>query len=412
MRNRWSIIRLAGPFLLVLIAGLAGGVWLARNVLNRIDPPPGIPSDAASEFELIGEAWETIQGAYVDQEETQPQQLTYGAISGMVQSLGDTGHSRFMDPEMARRHDNVLQGEFEGIGVYVEMRSGRPVVVTPFDDSPAQKAGLEPGDIIVAVDGEGVTDLPLQEVAGRILGPAGTEVTLTIMDPDTGGTRDVSIERAEVELDNVTWQRLPDSGVVHLRIAAFSEGVAQELEEALTEIKEQDVNGLILDLRNNPGGLLNAAVGVTSQFLENGNVLRRINAEGEVTEVPVESGGEALDVPLVVLINSGTASAAEIVTGALQDAGRATAIGQTTFGTGTVLNEFPLSDGSVLLLAVEEWRTPEGRVIWHKGLDPDIQVALPDQARPLFPIQEQDLTAEALQNSEDTQLVRALEALR
>jgi carboxyl-terminal processing protease len=279
------------------------------------------------------------------------------------------------------------------------------------DGSPAQRAGLRPGDIILKVDGQNVVDLPLDEVVGHILGPAGTQVTLTILEPKTGNMRDVTLERAKITIDNVTWQQLPGTTIAHVRVSAFSKGVTQDLKDTLAEVQGQGMTGLVLDLRSNPGGLLDEAVGVASQFLEEGNVLLVKDARGKTSPVPVQAGGTAVDIPVVVLVDQGTASSAEIVTGALQDAERATVVGETTFGTGTVLQEFPLSDGSVLLLATQEWLTPKGRVIWHRGLEPDVTVALPSDAEPLLPLTERGLTAEQLRDSSDAQLLRALDLL-
>ncbi|MFN2226601.1 MAG: S41 family peptidase, partial [Anaerolineae bacterium] len=244
-----------------------------------------------------------------------------------------------------------------------------------------------------------------------IMGPAGTSVTLTVLNPDTGQTRDVTVTRARIDVQNVIWHQLPGTQVAHLRIVAFSQGVTDDLKKALAEIRRQGLEGIILDLRSNPGGLLDEAVGTASQFLAGGNVLLVKDAQGNTTPVPVQGGGVMTDIPLVVLINQGSASASEIVSGALQDAGRARLVGQTTFGTGTVLNQFDLSDGSALLLATEEWLTPEGRVIWHQGIAPDVEVALPANASPLLPMAEEGLTAEQLQASDDAQLLKALELL-
>jgi carboxyl-terminal processing protease len=243
------------------------------------------------------------------------------------------------------------------------------------------------------------------------MGPAGTSVTLTILHAGTGRMQDVTLVRANITLDNVTWQRLPGTTVAHLRIVAFSQGVAGDLKQTLAEIQQAELAGLVLDLRANPGGLLDEAVSTASQFLDTGDVLLVKDAQGQTTPIPVEPGGVATGIPLVVLINGGTASAAEIVAGALQDAQRAKLVGETTFGTGTVLNEFPLSDGSVLLLATQEWLTPKGRVIWHQGLSPDVTVPLPPDVAPLLPATERDLTPAQLQNSGDVQVLRALELL-
>jgi carboxyl-terminal processing protease len=279
------------------------------------------------------------------------------------------------------------------------------------DGSPAQQAGLHPGDIILKVNGENVAGMPIDQVVGRILGPAGTSVTLTIMTPGTEETRDVTLVRAHITLQNVIWRQLPGTRIAHVRIVAFSQGVTDDLERALREIQQEGLAGVILDVRSNPGGLLSEAIGAASQFLESGNVLLEKDAQGKTTAVPVLKGGLAPDLPLVVLIDAGTASAAEIVSGALQDAERARLVGETTFGTGTVLNEFKLSDGSALLLATEEWLTPNGRTIWHQGIAPDVQVTLEQGTSPLLPQAEEGMTPAQLQSSGDSQLLRALELL-
>jgi carboxyl-terminal processing protease len=196
-----------------------------------------------------------------------------------------------------------------------------------------------------------------------------------------------------------------------VRIAAFNRGVTEDLRKALTKIQQEGLTGLILDLRNNPGGLLDEAVTTTSQFLKSGNVMLEKNAVGKVKPVSVREGGVALAVPMVALINGGTSSGAEIVAGALQDAHRAMLVGEKTFGTGTVLEPFSLSDGSALLLATEEWLTPAGRVIWHQGISPDILASLAPEVAPLIPEKERGMTADHLQASRDAQLLKALDLL-
>ena len=197
-----------------------------------------------------------------------------------------------------------------------------------------------------------------------------------------------------------------------MRIAAFSDGVTRDLRRALQAAREQGATALILDLRSDPGGLLDESIGVVSQFLSDGNALQVRNVEGEVTAIPVRGNPAAPETPLAVLIDGGTASAAEIVAGALQDAQRAVLIGETSFGTGTVLRSFGLSDGSSLLLATQEWLTREGRQIWHVGVAPDVEVALAPEAEPLLPSGERDMTAEQLQAATDDQVLKALEMLR
>ncbi len=405
IRRHWLLI---GILVLTLGFGLTGGIVLDRQVLTvaAYDPAPTGP-----DVQLIQDAWQTIQQHYVDRTAVQTQTLTYGAISGMVDALGDTGHSRFLSPEMLKAEHNSLNGSFEGIGAEVQETDGHVVIVAPIDDSPAQKAGLLPGDVILKVNGEDMTSLPLNQVIQRILGPAGTTVTLTIGTPATGNTRDVTLTRAKITIHNVTWQQVPGTTIADVRIVGFSQGVSQDLQQALLEIKNQHLTGIILDLRNNPGGLLNEAIGVASQFLANGNVLEEQDATGKITPVPVTHRYPVTDLPLAVLINQGSASAAEITAGALQDAGRATLIGETTFGTGTVLNDFNLPDGSALLLAVQEWLTPKGRIIWHHGITPDDQVSLPTSAHLLLPEAERSMTPEQVKASDDAQLLRALQVL-
>ncbi|MCA9985911.1 MAG: S41 family peptidase [Anaerolineales bacterium] len=391
----------------LVTVGLAGGLILGRTMAQ-----PSLQLESGADGQLIDEAWQTIQDNYVDQAVLTDETLTYGAIDGIVQALGDTGHSRFLTPAMVAAQHEYTSGEFEGIGAYVESQDGIVVIVSPIDNSPAQAAGLLPGDMILAVDGEDVTNMPVSEVVGRVLGPAGSEVTLTIFTPATETTRDVTVTRAKIELENVRWAQLPGTTLAHVRIAAFSDGVSEDLVAALQEIQAAGLTGVVLDLRNNPGGLLTEAVGVTSQFLpEDSVVLQRQNAQGEISLETAIGDGAALTIPVVVLINQGSASASEIVAGALQDAERAQLVGMTTFGTGTVLREFSLSDGSAMLLATELWLTPAGRVIWHKGVEPDLMVDLPAGTVLLSPEREAQLSAAELQANPDEQLLQAITLL-
>lgn len=409
IQRKWlhSLLVMVGAVFLFSM-GLAAGIHLMKTASRQL---PQL--DTSSDFTLIDEAWQTIRTNYVDKTAVTDETFTYGAIDGMVNALGDTGHSRFLSPEMVKAQHEYNTGTFEGIGAYVESRDGATVIVSPIDNSPAQAEGLLPGDVIVAIDGEDVTTLPLNEVVQHVLGPAGSEVTLTIFTPATGEMRDVTLARAKIELENVTWAQLPGTTIAHIRISAFSERVSQDLHQALTDIQAAGLTGVVLDLRNNPGGLLTEAIGVAGQFLPEGTtVLLRQDAQGNMKTETAVSEGAGLDIPLVVLINQGSASASEIVAGALQDNGRAQLVGDTTFGTGTVLNEFDLSDGSALLLATEQWLTPSGRVIWHEGIVPDTAVSLPIGTALLRPESERQLTVADLQSSEDAQLLQALHSLQ
>jgi carboxyl-terminal processing protease len=399
-RHQWVLS------LVLLSFGLIG-----CHLLTAFTVPNTISPEAEPNFRLMAKAWNTIQRFYIDQGAVESQRMTYGAISGMVDALGDTGHSRFLTPEMVKHERNLAKGRLEGIGAEIQTKNGQPVIVAPIDGSPAQRAGLRSGDIILKVDDEETIGLPLSQVVERILGPAGTPVKLTILNPRSGLTRDITIVRARVTLQNVTWERLPDMSVIHLRMVTFSEGVSKALRKALSTIQEEGSGGLILDLRNSPGGRYDEAIHSASQFLKSGNIVLEKDASGKITPVPAWPGGVALTLPMVVLINGGTSSGAEIVAGALQDAHRAKLVGEKTFGAGTVLETFSLPDGSALMLATKEWLTPSGRVIWHQGISPDINVSLAPGINPLFPGTKEDITPAELRNSGDKQLLRALDVL-
>jgi carboxyl-terminal processing protease len=414
MKTHWGRSIVIALIVAAFVGGLFGGLVLdqagrAAGLLPHLEAAAQSP-----DYKLIGEAWDAINRVYVDRKAVDVQQLTYGAITGMTDALGDTGHSRFLTPDMLREETSYVQGKFQGIGAEVEMKDGAVTIVAPFDNSPAQKAGLRPGDVIAKVDGLSLMGLSLHDAIQHILGPAGTQVTLTVLTPKTGKIRDITVTRQEITIKAVTWQLLPGTGsarIAHLRISSFSQSTTSDLRQALTDMQQQGVTGIILDLRNNPGGLLERAVEVASQFLSTGSVVRVRDANGKENILEVKPGGLATTMPLTVLINGGTASAAEIVSGALQDAHRARLFGGKTFGTGTVLQQYKLSDGSALLLATGEWLTPAGRVIWHNGIAPDVEVALDPNVTPLLPETERSLSAADIQASQDDPLLRALDAL-
>lgn len=385
------------------VLGLGLGAMFDRWLLHW-----SIPDNATTDFALMAEAWNTIEHYYVDQASAKPTTLTYGAIGGMVDALGDTGHSVFLDPGMVKQLQVVEAGQLKGVGIEIQMKDQHVVIVAPIDDSPAQRAGLHTGEIIMGVNGRDITGLPLDQVVAQITGPIGTPVKLSIMDPKTHRLQDITLIREDIRLHDVTWQQLPGTEIADLRVASFNNDTARSVSAALRQIQQRHMRGLILDLRDNPGGILAEAISVASQFLHGGNVLLVKNAKGQTTPVPVEPGGLEPTIPMAVLVNGGSASASEIVAGALDDAHRAELIGQTTFGTGTVLKEFPLTDGSALLLAVQEWLTPDGRSFWHKGITPELTVALPSDVNPVTPAMERTMTAAELQSSGDKQLLAAL----
>jgi len=391
---------------LLFVATLCAGVAFERWVLMT-----GIPASATGDFRLMGQAWNIIDRYYVDRPAVRHDAMTAAAINGMTESLGDTGHSVYLTASEARKAGAAMQGKLNGIGVEISQSSNhQAVVVVPMDGSPAKQAGIRAGDVILEVDGHPVTGLPMSHVSAKMSGEAGQPVALTVFNPSDGRRREITIVRAAMKLNNVTWQRLPGSNLAHLRIAMFSDGQTADLRKALQEIKRQGIQGIILDIRNNPGGALEEAVGAASQFLHSGNVLWEKNARGLITPIPVLPGGIAADIPLVVLINGASASDSEIVAAALHDNRHATLVGETTLGTGTVLTQFELTDGSALLLAVQEWLTPKKVSFWHRGIDPDVKIRLSHDAM-LRPSMERELTPEKLRASGDTQLLKAVEIL-
>lgn len=411
--KRWLAIFLVAVILVgTLATGLLGGVLLDRHLLLNYVPPQEIPADAQADFGLMAEAWNLIEQWYVDRSAVDGTTLTHGAIAGMANALGDTGHTRFLTPEEVAASRESERGSFEGIGAAVQMVDDEVVIASVMENSPAKAAGVLPGDVILAVDGTSVEGMSLEDVVAKVKGPAGSTVTLTLRSAADSQTRDVQVKRAVIQIESVSWAMTPGTTIAHVYIAAFSGGASADLRQALTEARDQGATAVILDLRDDAGGLLEEAVTSASQFLSSGNVVLRRDAQGKETPMAVEAGGVDPDLPMVVLVNGGTASAAEIVAGALQDAGRASLIGTQTFGTGTVLRQFSLSDGSALWLATEEWLTPAGRTIWHQGLTPDQVVDLPAGVVPLTPDDLKDMTADQVQASQDAQFLDALAALQ
>lgn len=407
--------RSATVILVLLAVAVVGSLALGTGIVigaSGVLPFPGIGrADEPEEFSVFWEAWETAQRHFVDQAALDDQALTYGAIRGMVRALGDEGHTAFLTPEELERQQTDLSGTFMGIGAQLGIRDSLPVIVAPFDGSPADQAGVKAGDIIMRVDGNDVTSMPLNDIVTMIRGPEGTDVVLSLLRPDENRSLDVTITRGEIKVPAASWAMIPTTDVALIRLSQFSANALEDVTAAIEEAKAAGASALIVDVRNNPGGLLEQAVAVTSQFLEDGNVLLEEDAQGNRKPYPVEPGGLATDVPLVVLINPGSASSAEIFAGAVQDQDRGTLVGETTFGTGTVLQPFPLSDGSALLLGTKQWLTPSGRLIRKQGVDPDVEVALPIEADLVTPLEMQDLSADDLAESEDEQLIKALDLL-
>jgi len=433
-RPSWS----DGTFLVVvilLIVAFVSGITLDRTALGggstAVAPPPTpsgsavagatigpgatVPPDMPANFGLFWQAVDLIRQHYVDQTKVTTQAITYGAITGLVDALGDPGHTTFLTPDDVKSEQDALNGTVVGIGVFLGQPSGSGgglIIQSVITGSPAQAAGLRAQDQIIAVNGQSVENVSVDTVASLIRGQAGTKVTLTILHSGSGSPQDITITRAVVTVPSVAWHMVPGTSDALVSITQFSDNSGAQLKAALQAAESAGAKGFVLDLRENPGGLVDEAVTTASQFLAGGTVYVRQTAQGTQIPVPVTAGGVATQAPLVVLIDYGTASSAEIVAGALQDAGRAKIVGVRSFGTGTVLNTFMLPDGSALQLAVEEWLTPKGRHIFPDGITPDVQVDLPTGGTILTPDALADMTASQLAASSDAQLLAALTQLQ
>ncbi len=403
-RRRATILR--GLVLLVVVLSL----MLGSYAYGRSQSPVGISEEDRESLALYAEALEAVKDDYVDQGAVDPEKQTYAAIEGMLESLGDEGHTRFLAPEEVERNQEGLSGKYVGVGVRLEDRDERIVVTAPVDGSPADEAGIQTGDVVVAVDGENVEGQDVAQIAEKVRGPEGSRVALTVRRGEE--EREFDLRREELELQAASWALVPGTDVAHLRLSSFSTGAADQLKAAIAEAREAGATGFILDLRDNPGGRVEEAKAVAEIFLDPEDVVYvRKDASGREEEVRASDEAEAISSPVATLVNGGTASSAEIVAGALRDNERAKVVGETTFGTGTVLAEQPLSDGSAILLGIAEWLTPNGDFIRDTGIEPDVEARLERGQEPLVPEAIQDLPqGEALDR--DAQLRRAFEVVR
>lgn len=401
----WLVIPFFG---VVFLVGVGGGYIASRWYMPQTTCPES--ADVCEDFGVFWQAWSLARDNFVDPDAIDPDMMTTGAVNGMLDTLGDRGHTRFLSAESAREWDRSLSGEYEGIGAFLDMRDGQAMVSSPIKGSPAEKAGVQAGDFIIKVDDEEIYGLPLEEVAQRIRGPKGTSVRLTLQRPNQEGFINVTVRRDTVEVPSVEWDMLSgDIAMIHLD--SFAQRSADEMRQALTEAQDEGARMVILDLRNNHGGLVNEAIGVASQFLPEGTaVFQEQDRDGNRMVSRARGSGVAQDIPLVVLINFNTASSAEIVSGALQDDGRARLIGVRTVGTGTVLTPYQLQGGAKLLLGTVQWLTPEGRVIRGEGIAPDIEIALPVENRPLSPSVAASLSLAEI-SEQDAQLAEAIDVL-
>jgi carboxyl-terminal processing protease len=333
--------------------------------------PSGDPN-----FELFDEVWQIVAREF-DGDVPTDQERIYAAIEGSLAVLGDQ-YTRFFRPELAARMRENLSGAVEGIGAFVrETDEGEIEIVRPIPGQPADMAGIRPGDIIIGVDGEDVRGQSLDEVVAKVRGPRGSEVQLTIMREGVAEPLQFTIVRTRFEVPTIEAQMLTDEAagdIAYIRLSSFSANAESQLAEALAELLAQNPNGLIFDLRDNPGGFLDQSIAVADLFLTSGVILFERNQVGLDQTFTAEPGDIAESIPMVVLINAGSASASEIVAGAIQDNDRAVLIGETTFGKGSVQRSRQLSDGSELRVTFARWFTPNNRTIDDQGISPDILV--------------------------------------
>jgi carboxyl-terminal processing protease len=413
-----------GSVAVLLVLNLAIGAKIyftsAAHAADEKDSPD-------ANLEIFADVLQKVRTSYVDGTNLTYHSLVESALKGMVGSLDP--HSEFMDADDYQQLQDDTEGQFGGLGLNVMVRSNYVTVVAPMDDSPGFRAGILPGDLIVKVDGEDMENVPIDDVVKRLRGDPGTQVTVTIQRPSTGATKDFTLTRAIIRMDmvkDINGKKefpLDADKIGYVRINEFGDNTGDELEAALQKLKGQGMKALVLDLRFNPGGLLDEAVEVCQKFLPRGQLV--VTTEGrDPDENSVRRadgyGDELKGEPIVVLVNLGSASAAEIVTGCLQDLHRAVILGEKTFGKGSVQSIFPLDDGSALKLTVAKYYTPSHKVIHEHGITPDILVPISDEAEAALLVSRSPGGLETLdpkeralvKNSSDVQLDRADDLLK
>ena len=343
----------------IIVLAFGGGCLFGLN--NSSESEGGPP--------VIEEAWEIIFDHHVDKSILDSSNVTRGAIKGMLETLNDP-YSAYFEPEEYELGVSNLEGEFDGIGAYVGVTEGQLVIIAPIADSPADKAGIRAGDIILEIEDEPVIDMSMAEAILKIRGPKGTTVRLLILHEEDTDPVEIEIVRDTVEVPSVRHEMLDD--IAHITITQFSERTGTELSPVLEEIVAADARGIILDLRGNPGGLLDTVIKVTSHFISDGIVVKIRDNRGRETTEEVTNVGIITELPMVVLVDGASASGSEVLAGALQDHQRATIAGTRTFGKGSVNSLYELSDGSAIYISIARWLTPNGRLIEGQGIEPDI----------------------------------------
>src|SRR5213594_548400 len=407
------------PLLVCLVIGVFPDVFAQ-------EAPPGKTEEdnGYAQISIFAKALELVRQDYVDGNKTSYHDLITAALKGMLGSLDP--HSQFMDPNDFRDMQEDTRSRFNGLGIEVAIKNGLPTVVTPMEDTPAARAGILSGDQILKINGTSTERMDLQDVINHLRGAPGQKISLTLIRPSTKEVKDYALERAEIKVQSVKGARLLDPDltgsfkIAYVRLIQFNEPTAGELSKALDELQRQGMEALILDLRNNPGGLLNSAVDVCAQFLPPSTKV--VSTQGRVSSQQREytTSGAAKErphFPMAVLVNEGSASGAEIVSGALKDLHRAIVVGETTFGKGSVQNVMQLPDGSALRFTTAKYYTPSKQVIHGNGVTPNIRVPMTaEQERALFTLRNADNVKpdeeKNIIKAKDPQTLRAIDALK
>lgn len=405
-------------FVLVLTVNLVVGAKIASQN-NKADDSSEV---AFEKMQLLAEVLLQIRRSYVDEDKTQYKDLLYGALRGMLQSLDP--HSQFMEPDTFADMKNDTAGEFGGLGIVIGMRDGILTVIAPMEDTPAYRAGILHGDKIISIDGESTENLNLQEAVKKMRGEPGTKVKIKIMRPKPQEIKELEIVRAIIKVESVKGITMLADHIGYIRITQFNEPTANALQKALETLLAQGMKALILDLRNNPGGLLSSAVEVSQKFLKGGEKIVSTKGRpgaGVQTQYAAMGKYHYTDFPMVLLVNGGSASASEIVAGAFQDYKRAILVGEKTFGKGSVQSVMSLDDGSAIRLTTAKYYTPHERMIHDKGIEPDIYIPMsPEQWQQVLIKRSRDEFGDIgndeiklnLTNAVDVQLERALDVIK
>ncbi|MDB4349789.1 S41 family peptidase [Omnitrophica bacterium] len=397
------ILRIAIVFILIFALARFG---LAKKADNK---------DLYKQIELFSDAMSYVRSNYV--EELSDKDLIYGALKGMLASLDP--YSQFMDPDSFKEIQIETKGEFGGLGIEISIRDGLLTIISPLEDTPADKAGIKPGDRIVKIDGALTKDISLLDAVKKLRGKPGTDVTLTILRENEGKILDIKITRNVIKIESIKESAILEHGIGYIRLVEFQERTPQELNKALKKLKKDGMRSLILDLRNNPGGLLDVAVKVSDSFVQKDKTIVVTRGRLKEQEIVYKARSKSdTGYPMVVVVNGGSASASEIVAGAIQDNGRGIILGAKTFGKGSVQTVIPLKDNSALRLTTAKYFTPSGRAIREEGIIPDVVIKYQEsqekdeKEKKVEEVFEKVEDKDKKQRAYDNQLWRAIDLLK